>query len=238
LGPWDNDMSFEPWPVPNPIWHTWVDRMHLGLKDKWVDLGICEAILTSKSLAKANPPLIAALTTFWSTTSNTFVFSKGYMSPTLYDVFAMLGLPSDGIAIHHDFEFKYSETVVIDKTEPALAYTRFLAKHRKTGDAIITFEEEVCFYLYWLCKFLINVSSKRIVNYYILIALALANNNKLASGPFFLGIVYRTMYTACNEPKSSTGGPLWFIQLWAYAYFPQLAQKPNLSITEKCASYG
>jgi hypothetical protein len=159
------------------------------------------------------------------------------MSPTLYDVFAMLGLPSDGIAIHHDFEFKHSETVVIDKTESALAYTRFLAKYRKTGDAIITFEEEVFFYLYWLCKFLINVSSKRIVNYYIPIALALANN-KLALGPFFLGIVYKTMYTTCNEPKSSIGGPLWFIPLWAYAYFPQLAPKPNFSITEKCASYG
>ena len=65
---------------------------------------------------------------------------------TMYDVFAMLGLPSDGIAIHHDFEFKHS--VVIDKTEPALAYTRFLAKYRKTGDAIITFEEETYIRLY------------------------------------------------------------------------------------------
>ena len=56
--------DFEPWLVPNPTWHTWLDRMFLGLKDKWVDLGICEAILTSKSLAKANPCLIAALATF------------------------------------------------------------------------------------------------------------------------------------------------------------------------------
>ena len=93
-------MSFEPWPVPNPTWHTWVDRMFLGLKDKLVDLGICEANLTSKSLARANLSLIAALATFWSTTSNTFVFSKGYMFPTMYDVFAMLGLPSDGFAIY------------------------------------------------------------------------------------------------------------------------------------------
>ena len=82
---------------------------------------------------------------FWAL-FNFLVFSINLY--TMYDVFAMLGLPSDGIAIHHGFEFKHSETVVIDKTELALTYTRFLAKYRKTGDAIITFEEETYIRLY------------------------------------------------------------------------------------------
>ena len=58
--------------------------MYIGLKDKWVNLGICDAILTSKSYIKLDPPLVAALISFWSTTSNTFMFSEGFMSPTLF----------------------------------------------------------------------------------------------------------------------------------------------------------
>jgi hypothetical protein len=46
------------------------------------------------------------------------------------------------------------------------------------------------------------------------------------------------MFLATTQPKESIGGPLWFIQLWAYAYFPQLAPKPNPSIIGKCACYG
>ena len=45
------------------------------------------------------------------------------------------------------------------------------------------------------------------------------------------------MFLVTTQPKNSIGGPLWFIQLWAYAYFPQLAPKPNPSIFSKCACY-
>ncbi len=67
--------------------------MYIGLKEKWVDLGICDAILTSKSYIKPDPSLIAALISFWSTTSNTFLFNEGFLSSTLLDVSAMLSLP-------------------------------------------------------------------------------------------------------------------------------------------------
>ena len=77
-GSWNEDIKFEPRPIPNSAWFTWVDRMYIGLKDKWVDLGICDAILTSKSYINPDPPLIAALISFWSTISNTFVFNEGF----------------------------------------------------------------------------------------------------------------------------------------------------------------
>ena len=69
------------------------------------------------------------------------------------------------------------------------------------------------------------------------IALALDNNKKLALAPFFLGSVYRSMFLFATDPKESIGGPLWFIQLWAYAYFPQLAPKPTPSIIERSSCY-
>ena len=74
--------------------------MNIGLKDKWEYLGIVDAI--SKTPIKPNMHLIVALISFWSSTSNTFVFSEGFLSPTLMDVSAMLSLPIEGIPIHHE----------------------------------------------------------------------------------------------------------------------------------------
>ena len=106
----------------------------------------------------------------------------------------MLSLPIEGIPIHHEMKCTQYSTIDIDTNGSALGYTRFMQKHKKHFDEVITFEEEACFYLFWLCKFLINSSSKRIVTYYLPIAIALANKHKLALVPFFLGSIYRSMF--------------------------------------------
>jgi hypothetical protein len=211
--------------------------MYIGLKDKWEYLGIVDAILTFKTPIKPNMHLIVALISFWSPTSNTFVFSEGFLSPTLMDISTMLSLPIEGIPIHHEMKCKQHCTIDIDKNHYALGYTRFMQKHMRNFGDIITFEEETCFYLFWLCKFLINSPSKRIITYYLPIAIAFANKHKLALPPFFLSSVYRSMFLITTEPKDSIGGPLWFLQLWAYAYFPQLALKPNPSVLSRSTCY-
>ena len=153
------------------------------------------------------------------------------------DVSAMLSLPIEGIPIHHEMKCTQYSTIDLDTNGSTLGYTRFMQKHKKHFDDVITFKEETCFYLFWLCKFLINSPLKRIITYYLPIAIALANKHKLALAPFFLGSVYRSMFLFTNEPKDSIGGPLWFIQLWAYAYFPQLALKSNPSVLSRSTCY-
>ena len=185
--------------------------MYIGLKDKWEYLGIVDAILASKAPIKPDMHLITALISFWSTTSNTFVFSEGFLSPTLMDVSAMLSLPIEGIPIHHGMKCKQHSTIDIDTKGTALGYTRFMQTYKKHSTEAITFEEETCFYLFWLFKFLINSSSKRIVTYYLPIAMALDNKHKLALAPFFLSFVHRSMFLFTTEPKDSIGRPLWFI---------------------------
>jgi hypothetical protein len=128
-------------------------------------------------------------------------------------------------------------TIDIDTNGVALGYIRFMQKHKKHFDDVITFKEETCFYLFWLCKFLINSPSKRIITYYLPIAIALFNKHKLALVFFFLGSVYRSMFLFTTDPKDSIGGPLWFTQLWAYAYFPQLALKSNPSVLSRSTCY-
>ena len=138
---------------------------------------------------------------------------------------------------HHEMKCQQQPAIDLDTHGTALAYTKFMQKYKKHSTEPITFEEETCFYLFWLCKFLINSASKRIVTYYLPIAMALANNKKLALAPFFLGFVYRLMFLFTTESKDSIGGPLWFIQLWAFAYFPQLAPKPNPSVLDRSSCY-
>ena len=75
-GLFSTEIKFEPWPLPKSDWFTWVERMYIGLKDKWEYLGIVDAI--SKTPIKPNMHLIVALISFWSPTSNTFVFSEGF----------------------------------------------------------------------------------------------------------------------------------------------------------------
>ncbi len=132
----------------------------------------------------------------------------------------MLSLPIKGVSIHHDMNCKEHDKTDIDRTNYALGYTRFLNKYKHNFDEVITLEEKTCFYLYWICKFLINSSSKRIVTYYLPIAIALANRHKLALGHFFLGFVYRTLFLATTQPKESIGGPLWLSNFRLMLIFP------------------
>ena len=104
--------------------------MYIGLKDKSEYLGITDAILAYKAPIKLDMHLITALISFWSTTSNTFVFSEGFLSPSLMDVSTMLSLPIEGIPIHHGMKCKQHSTIDIDTKGTALAYTRFMQTYK------------------------------------------------------------------------------------------------------------
>ena len=201
--------------------------MYLRLKNKWENLGIANAILASKAPIKLDTHLLTALISFWSTTLNTFMFSEGFLSPTLMDVSAMLSLPIKGIPIHHGMKCQQQPAIDIDTHGTTLTYTKFMQKYKKHSTDLITFEEETCFYLFWLCKFLINSSSKRIVTYYMPIAMALANNQKLALAPFFLGFVYRSMFLFTTEPKDSIGGPFMVYPTLGLCLFSTACPKTN-----------
>ena len=44
------------------------------------------------------------------------------------------------------------------------------------------------------------------------------------------------MFRCCETPSSGLGGPMWFIQIWLYAYFSSLAPSPKIS--PKPITYG
>ena len=52
----------------------------------------------------------------------------------------------------------------------SLNYNDFIKETKGSGATPVTYKEECCFYLFWICKFLASTSSKRVINYYLPIA--------------------------------------------------------------------
>nr|POE62564.1 serine/threonine-protein phosphatase 7 long form like [Quercus suber] len=222
-GVWNNIISIASWYHCDQTWSAWVSRMHAILKDKWVDLGICEAICSSQFEMPLNQPLIAALLLFWSPMTNTFHFPEGFMTITIADVVSMLGLSAIGDVPYPGYSPSGVESYHCPTKGSDLGYQAFLKREVRYDDEI-TFQEECSFYLYWICKFLVCNPSKRILQQFVPLAVALAKRKKLALAPYFVANLYRALYSLTGENLSkSIGGPLWFLQIWAYAYFPILA---------------
>ena len=123
--------------------------------DKWWNLGIREAIMTSTNGVPINPVLLPAAILFWSPALNSFVFSESFMTPIMEDVFALLGLPPDGIMCH--LNMNQWETKEHEFEHPNVTLTDFISSQHKTD--LLSFQEECSFYLYWICKYLVSVSS-------------------------------------------------------------------------------
>ena len=91
-GEWDTFTTFVTWYKPAPCWSTWVTRLALSKLDKWKTLGINKTIRASRYEMPINPSLLTSLLCFWSPATNTFSFLKGFMTPTVFDIFALLDL--------------------------------------------------------------------------------------------------------------------------------------------------
>ena len=180
--------------------------------------------MTSTNGVPINPVFLPTAIMFWSPALNTFVFPEGFMTPTVEDVFGLLGLPPNGIMCHPNMN-KW-ETKEHEYELPNVTLIDFISSQCKTN--LVSFQEECSIYLYWICKYLVNVSSTTSFAQFVPISKNLAANVKVALAPFFLGHLYRSMYLYSTQPKNSHHGPLWFIQLWVYSYFPKLALSPKL----------
>ncbi|KAL0000147.1 hypothetical protein SO802_019749 [Lithocarpus litseifolius] len=181
--------------------------------------------MTSKNGVLVNPVLLPAAIMFCSPALNSFVFPKGFMTPTVEDVFALLGLPPNGIMCHPNMDKWETKKYEL----PNVTLTDFISLQCKSD--LMSFQEECSFFLYWICKYLVNVSSTTSVAQFVPIAKNLDSNVKVALAPFFLGHFYRSMFLYSTQQKNSHHGPLWFIQLWVYSYFPKLAPSPKRSQT-------
>ena len=147
----------------------------------------------------------------------------------VFNVFALLSLRPIGALAHPLMVVGTSLDDDIFNGVP-LSYNDFIKHMKGAGASPVTYNEECCFYLLWICKFLTCTSSKRVINYYLSIARCLVNSVPVDMSSFLLGELYQAMFLLSTKPKQSHGGPVWLIQMWAYFYFPLIAPELHPAI--------
>jgi hypothetical protein len=116
----------------------------------------------------------------------------------------------------------------------------------------VTEREHTAFLNFWLEHFIFCGPSLAPTKNYLSLAYELVKGVTVGLDKLFLREVYRYLYlmssSLLSQKKLKTGGPWWFIQLWAYLYFqshipnfPVLADNSFPDQTGKrirCTSYG
>ena len=186
---------------------------------------------------------------FWSDALNCFLFGHGPMTPTLLDVVMITGLditsPSPSA-----FRLPKVPFTLSSKTE-CTNWGAYLRRHMKSKGPV-TEKEHTAFLNFWLEHFIFCGPSLAPTKNYLPLAYELARGTQLGIGKLFLGEVYRYLQLMSlklfSQRTVKTGGPWWFIQLWAQLYFqnhipnfPPLATCtfPDANGKQiRCTSYG
>ncbi|XP_045802476.1 uncharacterized protein LOC123896078 [Trifolium pratense] len=163
--------------------------------------------------------IIAALHFFESST-NTFHFECGMMTPTLLDVAAITGLSPLGDTYD---PCKASDTIKFDFRNKS--YSKYIVENRKTSDEVSD-EEHVAFLTLWLSQYVFCTQSLQVAKKFIPMAIQLHECQQFNFARLVLGCLYESMRDACEHLKrtgdGSTflgAGPFWLLQLWLTATF-------------------
>ncbi|KAM1548545.1 hypothetical protein ACFX1Z_009718 [Malus domestica] len=91
----------------DPAWVQWIDELEPTFKKKWINNGIYELIMLSKTTIIPKPELLASSLLFWNSGTNTFDFRMGLMSPTVLDIAQVFELRPSGriLDITQDWAF-------------------------------------------------------------------------------------------------------------------------------------
>jgi hypothetical protein len=198
--------SLRAWPnPPEPTWET---------------IGIADILSLSLSPLEKNENILKTIGYFWSDALNCFLFGHGPMTPTLLDVVMITGLDisSSCPSAFRLPEVPFKLSFKIECTN----WGAYLNQHIKTKGPM-TEKEHTAFLNLWLVHFLFCSPFLAPTKNYLPLAYELAKGNTVGLGKLFLGEVYRYLHlmflSLLTQKKLRTGGPWWFIQLWAHLYF-------------------
>jgi hypothetical protein len=215
----------------------------------WDAIGIADALSLSLSPLEKNENILKTIGYFWSDALNCFMFGHGPMTPTLLDVAMITGLD---IASPSPSAFKLPKVpfTLSSKTE-CTSWGAYLRRYMKTKGPV-TEREHTAFLNFWLEHFIFCGPSLAPTKNYLSLAYELAKGTHLGLGKLLLGEVYRSLQLMSvklfSQKTVKTGGPWWFIQLWAQLYFQnQIPNFPPLATCTfpdangkdiRCTSYG
>ncbi|XP_051140237.1 uncharacterized protein LOC127257814 [Andrographis paniculata] len=177
--------------------------------------------------------MIKSLLCFWSPSINAFVFPFGILAPTVLDVVVILGLPSKGIEPHLSPLYNSDRLPIPVAYDSNTTVSQFIASNMLSGH--VESLEHNAFLMFWFSKYFICCALKGFVREVEPIVHVLMSGVEIVLASYFLGLLchgvneFLGKLSVSSSRKPVGVGPLWFLELWARLYFPNLiSPRPEL----------
>jgi hypothetical protein len=163
----------------NEDYIKWLDRVQIGYGDFWKDYGIYELIQLSTVGPKYQQEMLIAALHFFESSTNTFHFECGMMTPTLFDVAAITGLSPIGGTYD---PARASQNIAFDSKEKN--FLKYIQEHHQAG------EED------FLTSKSLHVAKK-----FIPMAIKIHEGQQFGLGRLILGCLYESMQSTSESLK-------------------------------------
>ncbi|KAH1206259.1 hypothetical protein GmHk_16G046769 [Glycine max] len=201
----------------------WLDRVEQAYEDFWKTYGIFDLIQFSRSGPEYRPEMLIAAMHFFESSTNTFQFKCGMMTPTLLDVAALIGLRPSGETYDPTNSSDNIKLVYKENT-----FSKYIAEHKGPVEEEVSDEEHVAFLTLWLSHYVFCTKSLQVAKRFIPMALQIHEGQNFGFGRLLLAVLYESLGEACDDLKKSkdgssflVSGPMWLLQLWLNATFEQ-----------------
>ncbi|KAH1214822.1 hypothetical protein GmHk_13G036099 [Glycine max] len=201
----------------------WLDRVEQAYEDFWKTYGIFDLIQFSRSGPEYRPEMLIAAMHFFESSTNTFQFKCGMMTPTLLDVAALTGLRPSGETYDPT---KSSDNIKLVYKENT--FSKYIAEHKGSVEEEVSDEEHVAFLTLWLSHYVFCTKSLQVAKRFIPMAIQIHEGQNFGFGRLLLAVLYESLGEACDDLKKSkdgssflVSGPMWLLQLWLNATFEQ-----------------
>ena len=240
-------LHFKGWHRIDEKWKMWVASLHSKYQSIWKEVGIYEAIMSSKYFISKHQDLVLGLAEKWCPKTNAFIFAWGEAIVTLEDMMALgatlfwvtlfykaLFLPkrwkkSMKSCSKHTKQFRTVASTPVNKPSWNILWglgVKLSMKHS--------------FLSYWLSRFVFPMPLCRIGKQNFPNATLLARGTRIALASAVLSSIYTDLGLLKEKLVASTKldteevnlfAPFQFVQLWAWERFPALQPSP-ISITQ------
>lgn len=191
-----------------------------------LNLGISHAINLSLADPPKKEPLLIAASHFWSDALIVFLFGHGPMTPSLIDVYMLIGLDITSTTLAFSLRIKTKQKF---EFRAIGGWKGYINKNKKTG--AVTDRGHAAFLLVWFDHFIFCGASCGPTSNLQHIAECLANDIQMPLGKYLLRAVYSMLHQSIikflrNEPIDNLGGPWWFLLAWLNIYTSRAAKWP------------
>lgn len=177
---------------------AWMAKVEKKKASFWKDMGIFDLIELSKVGPAYCQNMLLASLYFWDSTHQTFHFGCGMMTPTLFDLAAIVGLKPIG----EDFNPLYLTEDSIGFEVSRAAYSSHINYYHDKTTEEVSDTEHIAFLALWLCIHVFCSKSIQVAKKFITIANQLHVGRKLCLSEMILVHLYECLGEGVTHLKT------------------------------------